>query len=302
MVFFGCCIVIIPGVAIFTVMSGVTLIQSKIRSRRSRSVYKETPPSPPKPLPRKRRPLSASPWGRSSNSNCSLLNRLPPEIRIEIYRYVLGDKLLHLVQGNKKISHVRCRALSETDYVRSCRPMAANTANRMLPGSTSNGNLALVKTCRQVYRETIDLLYATNVFDLDDPRTLFYFARTVPYQRLASITKLHVHFSLSCPCWYPHDNDAYPKMKMPFDEDTWNNFWNSVALYMPRLADLRLCLGVWAGGPPMKVTQAWTKPLLKIRGLRRFDLEVLFIEDPRADTARVQVAQVRQYLRGIMCS
>lgn len=52
----------------------------------------------------------------------------------------------------------------------------------------------------------------------------------------------------------------------------------------------------------MKVTHAWIKPLLEIRGLRRFDLDVLYMDDLKADTGRVKVTQVRQYLREIMCT
>lgn len=264
-------------------------------------MYKRTHPSPPTPLPRKRRSLSMTPLNRTLNSNCQLLNRLPPEIRLEIYRYVLGDNLLHLVQGKKRISHVRCRARSETDHVRRCRPMAGNTANRLLPGSTSNGNLALTKTCRQVYRETIDLLYATNVFDLDDPRTLFYLARSVPHQRLGSITKLHVYFPLFSQCWLGHD-DIYPMKGAPYDENTWKLFWHTIAIQMPRLADLRLCLALARGGTPMKVTQDWIKPLLEIRGLRRFELDVIHEDGQTPETARLKVPQVRRYLREIMCT
>lgn len=294
----GIIILVCPCVAVFGVASGVVLIQRKIRGRKA---YESTRPSPPPPLRRKRRALSTSSFSRTLNSNCQLLNRLPPEIRLEIYRYVLGDNLLHLVQGRKKISHVRCRARSDTDYVRRCRPMAANTADRMLPGSTSNGNLALTKTCRQVYRETIDLLYATNVFDLDDPRTLFYFSRSVPHQRLASITKLHVYFRLLCQCW-DWNKDVYPVQAPPYDENTWKQFWHTIAIQMPRLADLRLCLGVGPGGTPMEVTHAWIKPLLEIRGLRRFDLDVRYLDGQKAETARMKVAQVRRYLQSIMCS
>jgi len=294
----GILVFLCPCVAVFGVTSSVRLIHRKIRARR---VYKRTHPSPPPPLPRKRRALSTTPFSRTLNSNCQLLNRLPPEIRLEIYRYVLGDNLLHLVQGKKKISHVRCRATSETDYSRTCRPLAANTADRLLPGSTSNGNLALAKTCRQVYQETIDLLYATNVFDLDDPRTLFYFSRSVPHQRLASITKLHVYFPLRYQCWH-RNKDAYPVRAPPYDESTWKQFWHTIAIQMPRLADLRLCLLVEASGTPMKVTHAWIKPLLEIRGLRTFDLDILYMGGLKAEPGRLKVAQVKRYLQSIMCA
>lgn len=272
---------------------GVISIHREIKSRRA---YNRTHPSPPRPLPRKRRALSTTPFSRTVNSNCPLLTRLPPEIRLEIYRYVLGDNILHLVQGVKRISHVRCRATTETDYVRSCRPLAANTAGRLLPGSTSNGNLALVKTCRQIYRESMHILYATNAFDLDYPTTLFYFAESIRPQHLACITKLHVYLPIVAQLWFSHIDD-YPGRTPPYDYTSWMRFWHIIAIQMPRLADLRLCLGVRMGGEHMEVTQGWIQPLLQIRGLRRFEFDVRYMDDPKADTASLNVAQVRQYLR-----
>jgi len=52
----------------------------------------------------------------------------------------------------------------------------------------------------------------------------------------------------------------------------------------------------------MEVTHAWIKPLLEIRGLRRFDLDVRYLDGQKAETARLKVAQVRRYLQSIMCS
>ena len=262
-------------------------------------VQKRTQPSPPKPLPRKRRALSTTSSRRTLPSRSQLLNRLPLEIRFEIYRYVLGDNLLHLVQGKKQISHVRCRAASVPDYARSCRPSAASTAARLFPGSTSNGNLALLQTCRQVYQEAIDLLYSTNVFDLDDPRTLFYLSRSIRPQRLASITKLHVYFPLAYQCWCASKDD-FPTKAPPYDEATWKRFWHIIATQMPRLAELRLCFGAGYGCAPAKVTQAWVKPLLQIRGLRRFACDAI-IDNHELDTAMPQLAEVTQYLRENIC-
>lgn len=286
-----CC----PCLLLFCVASGV----SGLHRGRAKVTTKEPQPSAPKPLPPRRRALSTTSFDRTLDSNCLLLDRLPPEIRLEIYTYVLGRNLLHLVQGEERISHVRCRASSATDFRRTCRPAAANTARRILPGSTSNGNLALIKTCRQVYIEAMDVLYTTNVFDLDDPRTLLYFSQSIRPQRLASITKLHVYCPIGSPLGHGHGN-SYPIQEPPYDEKTWKRFWHVIATQMPRLVDLRVCFGVRFGISELKMDDAWVKPLLEIRGLNRFDFDVEYVDDPGADASSLQVPQLRQRLREVI--
>ncbi|KAI9877250.1 MAG: hypothetical protein M1830_004431 [Pleopsidium flavum] len=291
------CFVIIccPCILLFYTALGV----SKLRASRRRKATTRPPepkPSAPKPLPRNRRALSTISFDRSLNSTCVLLDRLPPEIRLEIYTYVVGGNLLHLVQGQERISHVRCRASSATDFLRTCRPAAANTARRIIPGSTSNGNLALMRTCRQVYIEAMDVLYSTNIFDLDDPRTLLYLSQSIRPQRLASITKLHVYCPIGSPPRHGRGK-RYPIKERPYDERTWEQFWHVIATRMPRLLDLKVRFGLRFGIPELRMDDVWVMPLLEIRRLKRFDFEVQYIDDHRADTSSLNAQQLRQELR-----
>ncbi len=288
-------IILCPCIVVIGVVS---LIGHNIRSNRA---YKNTRPVPPKPLPRKRRALSQSLFDWTASPKCHLLNRLPPEIRLEIYKYVLGGNVLHLVQGKRRISHVRCRASSETDFVRSCRPAAANTGSELLPGSTSNANLALLRTCRRVYQEAIDVLYASNTFDVDDPRTLLYLAQTIRPQRLASITKLHIYCPIQCVFWFPHDQNV-SLWEPPYDVTTWELFWHVIAARMPRLAELSICLGVGYSFPPLEVSDIWVRPLLAVRGLKKFDFDVVYNYDRNADVSSLKVAPFRQCLRDVVCA
>jgi len=61
-----------------------------------------------KALPLKRRRLSSSGETPRSVSNALFLNKLPLEIRLEIYRYVLGGQLLHIVHRPKRLAHMFC--------------------------------------------------------------------------------------------------------------------------------------------------------------------------------------------------
>ena len=120
-----------------------------------------------------------------SNSNSLLL--LPPEIRLQIYRdAILGDSTHVRVAVHRRMkpgeNRSRCIIhghLSERDFSESpainckCFDLHQNGfgtlhhyRDRPLPcdvdagGHSSRGILALSKTCRQMYMETIDLLYS----------------------------------------------------------------------------------------------------------------------------------------------
>lgn len=53
--------------------------------------------------------------------------------------------------------------------------------------------MALLRTCRQLYAEAVDLLYATNTFDFDHQDLFFLFARAVLPVRLEVVRRLHFY-------------------------------------------------------------------------------------------------------------
>ncbi|KAL1650865.1 hypothetical protein SLS58_000984 [Diplodia intermedia] len=65
-----------------------------------------------------------------------------------------------------------------------------------LPATSSvTGLLAILLTCRRVYREAAPTLYQANVFDANHPQTLALFATTIPPHRLASIRELQLRWT-----------------------------------------------------------------------------------------------------------
>lgn len=80
------------------------------RQERERAM-REREANRPAPLPARRRELSGSATYRAQGPGCRLLNTLPAEIRLQIWTYVLGGQHLHLLQGPKRVAHIRCSGL-----------------------------------------------------------------------------------------------------------------------------------------------------------------------------------------------
>lgn len=235
--------------------------------------YRRRRANDPKSLPRRRRRLSLS-SRCASNVDCAFLNKLPMELRLEIYTYILGGKLLHLVQPPKRLAHISCPMGNQYGY-RACCPTTSrnnvrkdnNKSNSKLTESLSNGNLAFLQTCRRIYIEAIDILYNSNIFDIDHLQTFTFLTKTIPPQRLATISTLHTTWGVV------YHNGSYGR---PLDGmDEWNSFCHLVATKMFGLRDFRVFL---SHSLPLNVTDGqdldWIKPLLEITGLRSFHLEL----------------------------
>ena len=242
---------------------------------------------PPLPLSTSCIPRLKEPRGNIENSSCSFLTKLPLEIRLQIYEYVLGGNLLHLVQIPRRIAHVRCRLERPSDPLRACRPALRTPLNPWLC-TVSTGNLAMLKTCRQIYRESIEVLYARNAFDVNDLTTFVFFARSILPQRLASITTLHLSWDLTSNVWrYGHVNS----------HQLWKSFWRVVADEMHGLQ--RLVLRLKRGSPGVKISryEPWVRPMCEVRGLRSARVEVEHEKKEEAE-ARKLVRYLEKALRG----
>ena len=225
-----------------------------------------------RPLPRRRQSLSI---GSSSPSNkkhkikippnpqldCALLSRLPLELRLEIYGYVFGGTVIHLIQIPRRIAHTRCRLPGPADPIRDCRP-AIRVPLHPLLGTVATANVALLKTCRQVYTEAARVLYTANTFDVNQLSTFVGFSRSIIPSQLAAITSLHLSWLKVEMGFASIDPDGF---------DQWCHCWSIIASDMPGLRYLKLCMG---SDTVLSMQQKWVAPLDKVRGLRRFELSV----------------------------
>ncbi|MCJ1353200.1 MAG: hypothetical protein MMC33_003185 [Icmadophila ericetorum] len=138
-----------------------------------------------------------------------------------------------------------------------------------MPGK--NINPALIKTCRQIYMEVTPLIYSTNTFDIGNLDDLIFLNQTILPNRMASIRFLRIGWSV---CFLPFCDSLKPTDR-PHDDETWRRFWNIIATRMTGLTDLDVTLRI-CRPYELSLEKIWLKPLMDIRGLRRFILEIVY--------------------------
>lgn len=203
----------------------------------------------PKPLPRRRRALSRSPERRKSekprevlnlppptqkraiehnDTQPALLTRLPLELRLRIYEYVIGEQTLEIAHM-KKSRRLRGERTPTVDLDR-CHPhwdcnqhhYVCDVPGPEPPPPSPN---PLLRTCRQTYREAIALLYRRTTFELRQQEILPHLLARTFHRRHASLQTLRV--------WLPGvgaDNTAA----------RWAPFWTTVAVHFPNLRHVQL--------------------------------------------------------------
>jgi hypothetical protein len=201
------------------------------RRKRAEDVLEEKGKNRPKSLPPTRRELSIERGERRPRTKfwpsrvrdrkkvSSAILRLPAELRRQILLEVLGQNVIHLVQRRGRLGHIRCKKdnmqpfphnLNDQSYdierrcispcQLSCRHspigqipyILESVACKTLHPPRSESCLSVLRTCRQLYSEGIDMLYSTNVFDADDEETVLFLAKTIRPQRLKTIKHLQI--------------------------------------------------------------------------------------------------------------
>jgi hypothetical protein len=297
--------------------------------KRSKSIQKDIARDAPKPLRLKRRRApSSSRVNVNASVDCPLLNRLPEEIRIEIWQYVLGSGgHYHLMHGGGRITHALCQFSNHENVNNLASPCCASSASRTCCDKTfmshtclSDGSegrcirqsmnvqnlrnnfprvdLNLLRTCRQIYQEVALLLYSTNIFDVDDLNTLIYWSRTILPSRLATVRALSISWDVFWPPLTKTDPAdihtfetacRYERLRLRHSDQVWVEFWEVVATKMTGLQDLRMRIGFMPAyyavvdldalfgkdrGLVRDVSAQWVEPILSIRGLKKFELEI----------------------------
>lgn len=134
----------------------------------------------PVPLPQQRiRCLSQARSQVASQTTSPFLTKLPVELRLQIYKYVIIGKAIHVhvavhwtrksgkpgtfsrIHGHPCNQHLNGIPISECRCsISSSRASQRIHAQFPTPEHRGRGHLALSQTCTQVYRESIDLLYS----------------------------------------------------------------------------------------------------------------------------------------------
>lgn len=156
----------------------------------------------------------------SSPQSCTLLARLPLEVRLQIWTIAVGNRTYHISLLPGRLASKICQNCREEDG--RCHALW-HLAHPYLDEChyESSSAVLLLQTCQQVYNETIDLLYSSNVLDISDLGVLKYFSQGAPPESLSLVRHLRVH-------WQDHSwNSRSLRLPTPhagFD-GTWEMFW-----------------------------------------------------------------------------
>ena len=232
---------------------------------------------------------------------------LPAEIRNLVYKEAFGGKRIHLCNTFHKLgttrhyicpddisSHCYCYGIERAQYEFSCSSLY--WPSKLSHLARLKLNAAILRTCRQIYDEAIDILYRSNTFDVNRkmpcqpsncgelfngaeriPKIsrfpLFEFTDKVRRPYLEYITRLE--FS-----WFFHDAPTVDEMAFENRSSrsvrTWSAHWDRIGQKFPNLRELvvRLIfenLKNWVAGGHM----FWALPMLKaVRGLRSCEILV----------------------------
>ena len=194
------------------------------------------------PLPRERRPLSVP----QVPSNAGLFGRLPFEIRHAIYLYALGGDIVHLNSTS---------AVTEMGYPTHQWSEQPRPKNR----------LCLLKTCRQIYIEASPVFYSTNTFGIVGAHNLSVFCdffQTLRKDRLDSIASVYINCQLDASISYVFLQE-------------WRQTWDVLATQMPGLKDVKVRLTkTYFPQLNLALEEEWVKPMLEVRGLKRFEFSL----------------------------
>ncbi|KAI4146888.1 MAG: hypothetical protein L6R39_003304 [Caloplaca ligustica] len=189
---------------------GTVGIQARQRLKEEEERQKEAPPALPAvrkrsltlPLPPRTR-LWQRKQGTADQQQSSFFARFPPEIRQLIYNYYLSgdERSMHVFRRtDRRLAHYLCDHPRDTHFhmprrAWGYRDMSCTNAwqkDEIIGPVVSNSLLPLLKTCRRVYSEAIQVLYTTTRFCFQDEWTLKYFLRTVLPRRLKLISTIQL--------------------------------------------------------------------------------------------------------------
>lgn len=127
---------------------------------------------------------------------------LPLEIREVIYTYALTAKYTHIFRTGERLYHRRCdcehrelhplTAEQDRRWDGECEASPGICEPELLQYADKGNILPLLRTCRKVYSEAVDLLYRRTIFCFQDPRTLEIFSLAILPQRIKLIKELEL--------------------------------------------------------------------------------------------------------------
>ncbi|KAI4215475.1 MAG: hypothetical protein LQ351_001944 [Letrouitia transgressa] len=198
----------------------------------------------------------ASPLGSSL-----FLQYLPIELRIYIYSLVFGEGEVRLVRRLREqfwIAHGITPRLRHTPYP---PPIFEEILDRWREKPT---NWSLILTCRQISREASEILYNLTTIHVNDPNVLS--TNLLSRHYCLAIRRLHIDWACLFHVWRPSGFDLYPQRE-------WDRFWTVLATEMS-LIELFVLIKYPGSIDDLNIDADWIRPMLKLRGIKQFDVEV----------------------------
>ena len=142
---------------------------------------------------------------------CRLLS-LPPEIKTQIWEHVLTGNTLHIRKDlyRDRVYHGICAYETPTTHS-ATEIRALQSEDRYCQGGSSHSipdlfepcsskrcsrlSTSLLRTCRQLHKETAMLLYQANNFALHDPSALELFLHNLSISQANAIEKLTLYYA-----------------------------------------------------------------------------------------------------------
>ena len=207
-----------------------------------------------------------------SQSQSLLFNKLPPEIRQQIYLYALGERTIHLVPKHSRLDHVLCTGSSYpnlrsyacwTIRTTSVSPSIAYILREKDWSGVGDGLLNLLQTCRKIYSEAVHILYAGNTFDVPTPESIILLVDTVLPHRLNNIRSIHMSWHF-CRVW---STGALPSQA----QHDWDKCW-SILSTIRSLRHLRVILH--NGSSPMSgpFEEEMFEPAWSVKLIRKWEI------------------------------
>ncbi|KKZ61145.1 hypothetical protein EMCG_04246 [[Emmonsia] crescens] len=232
---------------------------------------------------------------KAEEEESSFLTRLPPEIRILIYKLVFGRDTIHLLHNKGRISHIRTPLRSRTK---------SNEFNYIdAPFSGQKPQIScLLLTCRQIHEEAAPLFYSTPVFRVALQETWNLFAKVIGPENLSHVRSLRApaHLQALSSFGVASSNNSQPKAAPMLwasavgsykdeERNAYDEFCDILATKMYGLKDLMLVLVSLPKGQARSLEAEWHCPFQKLRGLRKFSLEIRNETDAEAEDTKVLV-------------
>ena len=261
------------------------------------------------PAPRKRWYLWRKKKAQTLNNQaqCPLFGKLPAEVRQLIWREVLHDKLLHVVSLRKQIFVIECPdPRYQWPNLAPQLPWFFDQVDWMMEGSHSRSwpagherpvnLLAVLMTCRRMYLENVENLYAKNLFAFSDIHTVIYLSGSLLPQRLDTIKRLRLEWTIK----HHSQKGGCQRPRPRYIEPVWDEAC-AVFARMGGLRDLSLSLYGFVTMHPKSVGEIMEQVFEPLYAIRQAPSFYVFIQanfEIVQTTARLDHAPFRYIMTG----